>query len=49
MSSKVNKAQKLVDETESLMKTNVSQMVKNTNDIESKLLPASQEIKAFAK
>jgi hypothetical protein len=41
-------AQERVDEASTLMKTNISLMAKNLEDVESKLLPTSLEIKAQA-
>ncbi|TNV79462.1 hypothetical protein FGO68_gene6530 [Halteria grandinella] len=46
---KVVIAQQKVDEVSSIMKQNISQMSKNVEDVESRLLPASQEINVFAK
>jgi hypothetical protein len=42
-------ASKKVDEVSSILKDSVQQASKNYDDIESRLLPASQEIKVFAK
>lgn len=38
-----------VEEVSSLLKTSIQQQSKNVEDVETRLLPASQEIKAFAK
>lgn len=45
-SSKVNIAQERVDEVSTLMKTNISLMAKNLEEVEAKLLPTTLEIKA---
>jgi len=38
-----------VEEVSSLLKSSIQQQSKNVEDVETRLLPASQEIKVFAK
>ena len=46
---KVALASSKVSEASSIMKANVSQMAKKVEDVEARLLPVSQEIKAVSK
>jgi hypothetical protein len=41
-------AKSKIEEANSIMKSNISNMAKNVTDVESKLLPESQEISALA-
>lgn len=48
VTDKVSKAITMVDDTSTIMKSNISQLIKNSEAIQQKLLPESQNIKIIA-